>query len=216
MFLLVGKPYLGKVGRTPQVNLGRNTTARELCEPFFGSGRNLTCDNFFTDMELCKALSTEKLTVVGTLRRNKAFIPPEFQDPKQTEKGKPRFAFSFRKGSMLVSYKSGQKKNVIVLSSMHSDAAIVPEKGEKNLPEVVSFYNATKGGVDCMDFMAHAMTAKRQTKRWPMLMFYNMLDLASIASLVVFRSKFPDSQFSKSARVAFSNLRLQKGCWFLK
>ncbi|GFN92172.1 PiggyBac transposable element-derived protein 4, partial [Plakobranchus ocellatus] len=133
MFPLVGKPYLGKVGRTPQVNLGRNT-ALELCEPFFGSGRNLTCDSFFTDMELCKALSTEKLTMVGTLRRNKVFIPPEFQDPKQTEKGKPRFAF--RKGSMLVSYKSGQKKNVIVLSSMHSDAAIVPEKGEKNLPEV--------------------------------------------------------------------------------
>ncbi|GFO49386.1 PiggyBac transposable element-derived protein 4 [Plakobranchus ocellatus] len=208
MFPLVGKPYLGKVGRTPQVNLGRNT-ALELFELFFGSGRNLTCDNFFTDMELCKALSTEKLTMVGTLRRNKAFIPPEFQDPKQTEKGKPRFAF--RKGSMLVSCKSGQKKNVIVLSSMHSDAAIVPEKGEKNLPEVVSFYNATKGGVDCMDVMAHAMTAKRQTKRWPMLMLYNMLDLASIASLVVFRSKFPDSQFSKSARCRFFQLEVAKG-----
>ncbi|GFN87227.1 PiggyBac transposable element-derived protein 4 [Plakobranchus ocellatus] len=106
------------------------TCGFQLCEPFFGSGRNLTCDNFFTDMELCKALSTEKLTMVGALRRNKAFIPPEFQDPKQTEKGKPRFVF--RKVSMLVSYMSGQKKNVIVLSSMHSDAAIVPEKGEKN------------------------------------------------------------------------------------
>ncbi|GFN83744.1 hypothetical protein PoB_001025000 [Plakobranchus ocellatus] len=94
---------------------------------------------------------------------------------------------------------------------MHSDAAIVPEKGEKNLPEVVSFYNATKGDVDRMDFMAHAMTAKCQTKRWPMLMFYNMLDLASIASLVVFRSKFPDSQFSKSARRRFFQLEVAKG-----
>ncbi|GFN87228.1 PiggyBac transposable element-derived protein 4 [Plakobranchus ocellatus] len=62
-----------------------------------------------------------------------------------------------------------------------------------------------------MDFMTHAMTAKRQTKRWPMLMFYNMLDLASIASLVVFRSKFPDSQFSKSARRRFFQLEVAKG-----
>ena len=47
-----------------------------------------------------------------------------------------------------------------------------------------------------MDQMAHAFTCKRKTKRWPMVMFFNMIDLASIASRVVFRAKFPMDQLS--------------------
>ena len=80
IYPLTSKPYFGKIARSHQINLGRNT-ALELVQPFFGTGRNLTCDNFFTDMELTKQLTAAKMTVVGTLRRNKTFIPPEFQIP---------------------------------------------------------------------------------------------------------------------------------------
>ncbi|GFS10164.1 PiggyBac transposable element-derived protein 4 [Elysia marginata] len=52
---LIGEPYLGKVGRSREMNIGRNT-AIALSEPYFGSGRNLTVDNFFTDMALSTPL----------------------------------------------------------------------------------------------------------------------------------------------------------------
>ena len=39
--------------------------------------------------------------------------------------------------------------------------------------------------------MAHAFTTKRKTQRWHMVIFFNMLDLVSIASRVVFMLKFP-------------------------
>ena len=39
--------------------------------------------------------------------------------------------------------------------------------------------------------MTHAFTTKRKSKRWPMVYFFNILDLASIAARVVFKSKFP-------------------------
>ncbi|GFN83395.1 PiggyBac transposable element-derived protein 4 [Plakobranchus ocellatus] len=194
-FPLNAVPYLGKVGRLPTVNLGRNT-ALQLVKPFYRSGRNLTCDNFFTDYELAQKLNTEKMSVVGTLRRNKRFIPAEFQDPKLTEKGQPKFCF--QKDAMLVSYKSGAKKNVILLSSMHSDSTIVVNKHEKELPEVMSYYNSTKGGVDTMDLMAHTVSSKRQTKRWPMLMLYNIIDVGSIAASVVYSTKYPVEKFSKT------------------
>ena len=61
MYPLLGKPHLGKVDLTPQVNLGLNT-ALELCALFLGTGKNLTCDNFFADKELCKQMSTNKMT----------------------------------------------------------------------------------------------------------------------------------------------------------
>ena len=94
---LVAKPYLGKIGQTPQVNLGR-TTAFQICAPYFGNGRNLTVDNFFTDIELCDMLERQKMTLVGTVRRNKRFLPKEFKDPKKTEK---KNKICFQKGKNL-------------------------------------------------------------------------------------------------------------------
>ena len=156
MYPLTSKPYLGKIARSPQVNLGRNT-ALELVQPFFGTGRNLTCDNFFTDMELTKQLTATKMTVVGTLRRNKTFIPPEFQIPKAPRKESQ--SLLIRK-TMLVSFKSGAKKNVILLSSMHKDGSMVQKKSDKTVPEVVDFCNSPNCGVDCLDLIAHSMTNK--------------------------------------------------------
>ena len=96
-----------------------------------------------------------------------------------------------------MSYKSGMKKNVILISTMHADAAIMNKSGERQIPEIVTFYNSTKGGVGCMDLMAQAMSTKRQTRRWPMVNFFNMLDLASIAAAILFRLKFPDHKLGK-------------------
>ncbi|GFR63106.1 Piggybac transposable element-derived protein 4-like protein [Elysia marginata] len=69
---------------------------------------------------------------------------------------------------------------------MHDEADVIEEKKK---PEIVLPYNKTKGDVGAMDQMAHAFTTKRKTKRWPLVMFFNLLDLASIASSVVFRIK---------------------------
>ena len=52
-----------------QKNLGRNTVL-DLYRPFNGSGRNITRDNFFTDMTPRDELASEKMTIVGTVRRN--------------------------------------------------------------------------------------------------------------------------------------------------
>ena len=41
-----------------------------------------------------------------------------------------------------------------------------------------SFYNKTKSGVDITDQMARQYTVKAGARRWPMAVFYNILDLA--------------------------------------
>ena len=42
-----------------------------------------------------------------------------------------------------------------------------------------------------MDQMTHTFTTKRKSKRWPMVYFFNILNLASIAARVVFKCEFP-------------------------
>ena len=96
---------------------------------------------------------------------------------------------------MLVSYQSHKPKNVILLSSMHDDPTTLG--GEKNKPAVVIDYNKTKGGVDTMDKMCLSFTTKRKTKRWPLVLFMNILDVSTVAARVVYGIKFPQDRLSK-------------------
>ncbi|KAK3782881.1 hypothetical protein RRG08_002511 [Elysia crispata] len=85
-FPLHGDPYLRRNGQKRETNVGRNT-ATALASPCFGSGRNLTVDNFFTNMELSAHLLANNMTLVGTVRRNKRFLPQEFQTGQGLKKG---------------------------------------------------------------------------------------------------------------------------------
>ncbi|GFO23343.1 PiggyBac transposable element-derived protein 4 [Plakobranchus ocellatus] len=110
---------------------------------------------------------------------------------------------TYRHETTLVSYQSKKQKNVLLLSTTHNKGDI----SEGGKPDIVLAYNKTKGGVDAMDQMAHAFTTKRKSKRWPMVYFYNIIDLASIASRVVFRFKFPTDDLSKDDNRQRFNLK---------
>ena len=182
-------PYLGKEDdnlRDEGLSLGASIAVR-LVQPFAGKGRNVTMDNFFTDMNLVEKLEARNTTLVGTVRRNKQFLPPSFKAKKNLPLYGSSFAFS--NNTMLASYQGHRNKNVIVLSTMHDTPDVTD--GEKKKPDVVLFYNKTKGGVDTMDKLALTYTTKRGTKRWPMVLFYNMLDMSGVAAGVVFKTKKP-------------------------
>lgn len=77
-------PYLGK-----GTNCSENTPlatycVNQLCEPVFGTNRNITMDNWFTSVPLASELlkSPYKLTIVGTLRSNKREIPQEMKNTR--------------------------------------------------------------------------------------------------------------------------------------
>ena len=192
-FPLVAEPCLGRpLGADRQVNLGRNV-ALCLSAPFFNSGRNVTTDNFFTDKELSDVLQDNGLTFVGTVRANKRFLPESFK----TKRGLQLHAFSFlfQDKTTIVNYQTKRNKNVVVRSTMHHDCAVAPQAPKKK-PDIICFYNSTKGAVDSVDQMAHAYS-KRITRRWPMVLFYNTLDLSTIAARIVWSIKFPDHLLSK-------------------
>ncbi|GFU05540.1 hypothetical protein TNCV_3291691 [Trichonephila clavipes] len=50
----------------------------------------------------------------------------------------------------------------------------------KKLPETISFYTSTKFGVNITDQMARKYSAKAGSRRWPVHVFYNILDLPGI------------------------------------
>lgn len=184
---LKGIPYLGKEGTTKATNLG-STVVLHLTEPYNHSNRNVTCDNFFTSLDLGNQLLSNGLTMVGTLRKNKPFIPPEFQ-PNRTRENESSL-FGFTNNFTLVSYVPSKSKAVLLLSSMHHTNDTIVE--EANKPDIILYYNETKSGVDTLDQMVHAYSCKRKTNRWPAAFFMNLIDVCGVAAYVVWITLHPE------------------------
>lgn len=141
-----------------------------LAKDIFGSHRNITCDNWFVSVELAQVLLKNGLTLVGTMKKNKPQIPPEFQPSK--ERDIPSSIYGFTEDLTLLSFAPKKMKAVMLLSSMHHSA--YTDKANSK-PEIISFYNATKGGVDTLDFKCSNYCANRKTRRWPLVIFYHLL-----------------------------------------
>lgn len=74
---------------------------------------------------------------------------------------------------ILVSFVSRKNKNVLLVSSMHINDAIsqVTKK-----PEIIDFYNMTKGAVDTCDQMIGVYSISRSTRRYPLKLFFHITD----------------------------------------
>nr|XP_023015977.1 uncharacterized protein LOC111505409 [Leptinotarsa decemlineata] len=111
--------------------------------------------------------------MVGTLKKNKPQIPPEFQPSKG--RAVPSSLYGFTQDLTLLSYVPKKNQAVVLLSSMHHSECF--DEGV-NKPEIIGFYNATKGGVDTLDMKCNNYCANRKTRRWPLAVFYHLLAVA--------------------------------------
>lgn len=149
-----------------------------------GSNRNLTTDNWYTSYPLASKLLEEyKITTIGTIKKNKREIPPEFL-PNKTKQTKSSL-FGFQKNCTLVSYVPKKNKSVILISTMHDTADIDETTGK---PTIILDYNSTKGGVDTIDQMCGTYSVKRTTRRWPLVIFFSIMDLAAINARILVKS----------------------------
>ncbi|XP_071053651.1 piggyBac transposable element-derived protein 4-like [Onthophagus taurus] len=157
---------------------------KRLITPIENSGRNQTTDNWYSSLTLAKYLLEKKITFIETLRKNKREIPPEFLPNKNRQ---PQSSlFGFQQDTALVSYVPRKNKAVILLSTMY-DLPEVDEESHK--PEIILSYNQTKGAVDTVDKMCAAYSISRVTRRWPLALFFTLLNIAGINSQILYFTK---------------------------
>ncbi|KAE8277130.1 hypothetical protein D5F01_LYC25059 [Larimichthys crocea] len=157
------------------------------------TGRNITCDNFFTSYELAQRLLLERNnTLLGTIRKNK----PELPDALLALRGRRVLSskFAFTRDTALVSYLAKKNKNVLLLSTFHTRTADVVGRRQRadNKPAVILDYNSNKGGVDNLDKVVATYSCRRMTARWPLAVFHNILDVSSYNAFVIWRELNPD------------------------
>lgn len=183
-YMLTAKVDLGKVRnpRIPAGTVGEHFTLA-LTEPYLDCGRTVTTDNWFTGRPLMEKLWARNTHLVGTVRQKRYLPCVLFQ--KNVQRNLKTSIFLFSKNTMAVSYKQKKEKNVVLITSEHNTPAI----GEKSKPEVIHYYNQTKGGVDILDHMCAVYSCSRKTSRWPLCLFYGMMNIACINAFIIYRAR---------------------------
>ncbi|KAM9770316.1 DNA polymerase delta subunit 4 isoform 1-T1 [Menidia menidia] len=152
------------------------------------SGHNIACDNFFTSHRLGQELLKRKLTMVGAIRKNRPELPPQLLTLKDRPVKSSKFAYTA--DTSLVSYVPKRGKNVVLMSTLHGDGRICDQEHLK--PEIIMDYDFTKGGVGNLGKLLTAYSCKRRTIRWPMVIFFDMLDISAYNAFVVWMALNPE------------------------
>lgn len=181
-FMCNAFPYLEKdLSRSETESLPESIVMR-LVSPYLNAGRNVTTDNYFSSFSLAKQLKRKNTSFVGTVRRHRKEIPNEVKISKTCLYE----TVLLKNGETTLTVYQGKKnKNVLLLSTLYPDVNV--EQTNKKLPETVQFYNKTKCGVDIVDQMMRKYSVRAASRRWPVHVFYNVLDLAGTNAYVIFK-----------------------------
>ncbi|XP_043226473.1 piggyBac transposable element-derived protein 4-like [Amphibalanus amphitrite] len=182
-YMLNIMPYAGKAeDPDPELHItGASNVVHHLVRPFYRTGRNVTADRFYSSVDLCEELLAEGLTYVGKVMANRRHLPEDAKKTEGREVNSSKFYWS--ENIMVTSYNKKTNKNVLLLSTQHANPLVAADGKKK--PEVMLFYNETKGGVDTVDQMIGTYTCRVATRRWPLAVFLLMLDVAALNGWVI-------------------------------
>lgn len=183
-------PYLGK-GSVPSTTPQGEFFTMELTRPFRKSGRTVTTDNWFTSFPLAKGLRQYGMHLVGTIRPKPCMPTVLLTTPLQIKECVA--AYQYEDKMTLLAQKVNPKKRIQILSTVHHNPKLI----EKQKSHIHMFYNATKGGVDTFDQICAALTCSRKTRRWPVCVFYGILNIVVNNSFIIHQNISGNTRYNR-------------------
>ena len=183
--------YTGQISSAPEKKQGQRVVL-DLVKGL-GNGYGVTCDNFFTSLELAKELAKQNKTLLGTMRQIRKEVPKIMLPSKLREVNSSLFLFS--RDAVMVSYVPRKNKSVVLLSSQHNTQAVSTEEHAK--PDIILDYNKSKGAVDSADKMLKEFSCHRISKRWPFVLLTHIINVCALNAYVLYQRKFPNSRLSR-------------------
>ena len=113
------------------------------------------------------------------MRNDRRDICPQMTRKKSLNES----AYFYSAGVTALSMQCKPNKSVVLFSSMHAG----PGTDRDGKPEILDFYNHNKCGVDIVDQMTRIYSTKSASRRWPVAVWCNMLDIAAINGWVIFK-----------------------------
>ena len=131
----------------PYKNLA-NDIAMKLCSIYFGTGRDIYVDRYFTSHGLVCNLLQQNLTLIGTIMANRCEVLSQFKAAKGREVESTKALYDHSNKILLLSYVHKRNKNALMMSSSNFSISIMDCH---NKHTVITDYDKHKGGVDTLD-----------------------------------------------------------------
>ena len=151
------KIYAGAGTHTPRLPVPTQAVL-DLTHPILGTNRNITTDNYYIFASLAKEMKSNKITLVGSMKKNKGYIPSSFLT--KSDAGTIQYAFDHANDFTLLSIAPKENKRTVFLSTIHAIRSRDIDTGKE---EINVFCNHEKDGVDSHDQMCALYTTARKT-----------------------------------------------------
>ena len=132
-----------------------------------GKGHHVYMDNYYSSPDLFFELHNKECFTCGTCRKNRKNLPKAVTTAKLKWKGD----CVFRRDGPLLCLKWQEKKDVLMLSTIHEAVFVetgkVDRAGNKiEKPEAVYYYCSRMGGVDLSDQLLNYFTFICKSTKW--------------------------------------------------
>lgn len=182
--------YTGKaLANKPASQFGQSyDVVMDLMKGLFASAYVLVVDNFYTSVVLAKNLLNKGTYMVGTVRRNRKYLPKVLTQAKL----KPAERKYCKSGDMLMCAfreKKSQTKPVLLMSTCSKPRGVNVTRASGKpavVPEVVDTYNRHMGGVDLADQKVYAYEDERRSYKWYKKVFHNILHRACLNAYILY------------------------------
>jgi len=147
------------------------------------------------------------MTLLDTVRKNRSDLPPV------TGRQVMSTMFAYHKDATVASYCPKKGRVVILMSSLHSQGE-VDVTNPKKKPAMILEYNATKGGVDTADKMLRTYSTKCMTRRWPVAVFSNVLDISALDAYIYVDTFESSVEYKTTTQETLVSVSTGEGtCW---
>ena len=115
---------------------------------------------------------------------NRREIPAQFKSARGKEVKSTKALYDHSNDILLISYIPKRNRNVLLMSFSHFDVLITDCHRKLT---VVMDYNKHKGGVDTLDKNCEKFNFLRKTNCWPMVINYNLINVATNNEFIVMK-----------------------------
>ena len=177
-YLFNGIPYTGKDDTRSNDIPVLTDVVLKLMAPLFQRGYNVTCDNYFTSLGLALKLVEKKCSLFGKLCQNGREVTENAK--RKWNCIKPKCLGMTANHSHLLPVQSSKKRGSC--EQLARGYPCFKRQNPKKKPDLVLYYNKTKVVVDLYDQMTRLCLVKAASRRWPVHLFYNVVEMALINS----------------------------------
>ena len=151
-------------------------------------GHHVYMDNYYSSPDLFFELHNKECFTCGTCRKNRKNLPKTVTTAKLKQKGD----CVFRRDGALLCLKWWEKKDVLMLSTIHEAVFVetgkVDRAGNKiEKPEAVYYYCSRMGGVDLSDQLLNYFTFIRKSTKWSRKLLIHLFNLVILNAYILNR-----------------------------